>query len=104
MTQKQQQRQQQQQQQQQQQWLSQRWPQQLEAVRDGEAWCAGWCRGSAHPKGTPAFLMGYMAHYLLTAFRKFISHSKVLSSGNVSLWRDLYFSFAQQKAAGASGG
>jgi hypothetical protein len=46
----------------------------------------------------------YPSHYLLTAFRKFISHSKVLSSGNVSLWRDLYFSFAQQKAAGASGG
>ncbi len=46
----------------------------------------------------------YPSHYLLSAFRKFISHSKVLCSGNVMLWRDLYFSFAQQKAAIASGG
>jgi hypothetical protein len=45
----------------------------------------------------------YPSYYLLTAMRKFLSHAKVASSENALLWHDLFFSFAQHKAAHASG-
>lgn len=44
----------------------------------------------------------YPSHCLLTAFRKFLLHTKVSHSEHSLLWRDLYFSFAQHKAAAAS--
>jgi hypothetical protein len=45
----------------------------------------------------------YPPHYLLGAFKKFLSHAKVSDSENASLWRDLYYSFAQHKVVAASG-
>lgn len=40
----------------------------------------------------------YPRHYLLSAFGKFLRHAKVVESEYNMLWRDLYHSFAQQKA------
>ena len=45
----------------------------------------------------------YPDHYLLRAFRKFLSHAKVSDSENYTLWRGLYCSYAQHKGVTASG-
>jgi hypothetical protein len=43
----------------------------------------------------------YPSHYLLSAFRKFLLHTKVSRGTNSQQWRDLFCSFAEHKAARA---
>jgi hypothetical protein len=44
----------------------------------------------------------YPSHYLLSAFRKFLLHSKVSQSSNSQRWHDLFLSFAQYKSFASS--